>query len=72
LAIDDKVEKIVAAILRLARRVESLEAADSVSVIIKTTTGNPATGKTTDILINTFDNKVFMYADGDWRQMATW
>jgi len=69
---DTNTEKIASSIQRLARRVESLEAADSISIVIKSTTGNPATGKTGDILINTFDNKVKMYAEAGWREMATW
>ena len=38
----------------------------------KSTTGNPATGIEGEICINTFDNNVKIYADGGWRQIATW
>lgn len=38
----------------------------------KSTTGNPATGIEGEICINTFDNNVKIYAEGGWRQIATW
>ena len=37
----------------------------------KTTTGDP-TAREGLIYINTFDNKIRMYADGSWRDLATW
>jgi hypothetical protein len=37
----------------------------------KDTTGDP-TGEEGMIYFNTFDNKIKMYADGAWRQLATW
>ena len=40
--------------------------------VIKTDTGHPATPSVPLVEINTFDNKVYIYADGDWRQLATW
>jgi hypothetical protein len=39
---------------------------------IKTDTGHPATAVEGMIEINTFDNKVYFYADAAWRQLATW
>jgi hypothetical protein len=39
---------------------------------IKTDTGHPATAVEGMIEINTFDNKVYLYADAAWRQLATW
>ena len=39
---------------------------------IKSTTGDPASPVEGMIYINTFDNKIKMYAEGAWRQLATW
>jgi hypothetical protein len=41
-------------------------------VIIKTNTGSPANPYEGLMEINTFDNKVRMYADGGWRELGTW
>jgi len=41
-------------------------------VVIKTDTGNTANPHEGLIEINTFDNKVYIYADAGWRQLATW
>jgi hypothetical protein len=41
-------------------------------VVTKATTGDPATADEFTILINTYDNKVKIWADGAWRQLATW
>lgn len=38
---------------------------------LKTTTGDP-TGVESRIYVNTFDNKIRVYADGAWRDLATW
>jgi hypothetical protein len=38
----------------------------------KATTGNPASGIEGQICINTFDNNVKIYAEGSWRQIASW
>lgn len=40
-------------------------------VITKTDTGDP-TGVPSALCINTFDNNVKIYADGAWRQLASW
>jgi hypothetical protein len=39
---------------------------------VKADTGHPGTPVEGMIEINTFDNKVFMYADAAWRQLLTW
>jgi hypothetical protein len=40
-------------------------------VLVKNTTGLPTVGGTSgQILINTVDNKVYMWADNDWRQIG--
>lgn len=41
-------------------------------LVIKTDTGNPATTVEGTIQINTFDNKVKIYADSAWRELASW
>jgi hypothetical protein len=46
---------------------------EMVPVRTKTDTGDIATGLIEGLIeINTFDNKVKIYADGAWRQIATW
>jgi hypothetical protein len=39
---------------------------------IKTTTGDPSSPREGDIYVNTQDNKIRCYADGAWRDLATW
>ncbi|MHC4623117.1 MAG: LamG domain-containing protein [Planctomycetota bacterium] len=39
---------------------------------VKTTTGDPAGPVEGQIYVNTADNKVRVYADGAWRDLATW
>jgi len=41
------------------------------TVALKTTTGHPS-GWTGRMEINTFDNLIAMYAEGSWRQLASW
>jgi hypothetical protein len=39
---------------------------------VKTTTGDPGSPVEGQIYVNTYDNKVRVYADGAWRDLATW
>ncbi len=39
---------------------------------VKTTTGDPASPAEGQIYVNTQDNKVRVYADSAWRDLATW
>ncbi len=43
-----------------------------IAVVVKTDTGSPINPYEGMTEINTFDNKIRMYADGAWRQLATW
>lgn len=45
---------------------------DVVAVLTKTDTGDPASGYEGQHVINTTDNTYKVYADGAWRQLATW
>ena len=45
---------------------------DKLVLPVKTTTGDPASPVAGQIYVNTFDNKVRVYADGAWRDLATW
>ena len=56
----------------LTKRVSNLESSTSIQLITKTTTGNPATGHEGQMVINTFDNTLKMYADSGWRTLANW
>jgi len=66
------VEGLIEKIKSMSKRIDELEALDQVTISVKTTTGNPATGVTGQFSINTFDNKAYIYADGDWREIASW
>ena len=39
---------------------------------VKTDTGDPGSPADGDMYVNTADNKVRVYADGAWRDLATW
>jgi len=41
-------------------------------VTTKTTTGNPSSPYEGMVSINTFDNAIRQYAEGAWRDLATW
>jgi len=57
----------------LYKRTETTNLAEVVpGVVIKTDTGSPANPYEGLMEINTFDNKINMYADAAWRQLATW
>jgi hypothetical protein len=57
----------------LHKRTETTNLAEIVpGVVIKTNTGSPANPYEGLMEINTFDNKINMYADAAWRQLATW
>jgi len=57
----------------LHKRTETTNLAEVVpGVVIKTNTGSPANPYEGLMEINVFDNKINMYADAAWRQLATW
>jgi hypothetical protein len=57
----------------LHKRTETTDQVEVVpGVIIKTNTGSPANPYEGLMEINTFDNKVRMYADAGWRELGTW
>jgi hypothetical protein len=41
-------------------------------VLLKTTTGDPSYSFEGLVCINTVDNNVKIYADGNWRQLVSW
>ena len=43
-----------------------------ITLPVKTTTGDPSSPKSGDTYTNEFDNKIRTYADGAWRDLATW
>lgn len=45
---------------------------DGVVLPIKTTTGDPSTPAVGQLYVNTFDNKIRVWADSAWRDLATW
>ena len=56
----------------LTKRVSNLESSTSIQLITKTTTGNFTPGYEGQLVINTFDNTLKMYADGGWRTLVSW
>lgn len=54
----------------LINRIKYLESLENVSVSIKDTAGNPATGRTGQIVINTVDETISIYAFGSWRDIS--
>ena len=56
----------------LTKRVSNLESSTSIQLITKTTTGNPAPGYEGQMVINTFDNNLKIYADSGWRTLVSW
>jgi hypothetical protein len=45
---------------------------DNLAPVVKATTGHPSNPFDGMMEINTFDNKIFIYADSDWRQIVSW
>ena len=56
----------------LTKRVSNLESSTSIQLITKTTTGNLTPGYEGQMVINTFDNNLKIYADSGWRTLASW
>lgn len=63
---------IVGAINDLRARVDNLEAQQQVTIIVRNQTGNPASGATGQIIINTVDNNAKIWGEGNWREIASW
>ena len=69
---DDPQYRLAKAISDLAGQVKELEAFDNAMFEIKATTGNPVARGEFHFVINTFDNELNCYADGAWRNLASW
>lgn len=68
----DTSTKIVSLLVELRKRIVVLETQQQVTIIVKTDTGDPTAGATGQMIINTVDNTLKQWADGAWRQLATW
>lgn len=55
-----------------ANRSTIKQVSEKTAIVVKTTTGDPADPFEGQIYINTFDNAMRAYADGAWRDLATW
>ncbi len=53
-------------------RIKRLEANQTLTVIVKTDTGDPSVVGNGILVINEFDNNVKLYADGAWRTLVSW
>lgn len=51
-------------------RIKYLETLENVSVFVKNSTGLPATGRTGQIVINSVDETIHIYAFGSWQSMG--
>lgn len=60
------------AISSLQRDVESLKNESGIHIFVKSTAGDPATGRTGMVCINTNGNTIKMYAEGGWRTLCTY
>lgn len=65
------IRNLIDLVKRLERRIETLESLEFVTITIKTDTGDPATGYTGQIVVNTFDNTIKGWGDGGWRTIAS-
>lgn len=68
----DTSTKIVSLLVELRKRIVVLETQQQVTIVVKTSTGDPSTGATGQMIINTVDNTLKQWADGAWRQLVTW
>lgn len=57
-------------IKKLNERINAIDR-DPIRVVVKDTSGYPSAVSGV-MVINVIDNKVSMYADGGWRDLATW
>jgi len=67
----DVIGNLVERIKSLEERIGILESLEFMTVTIKTDTGDPATGYTGQVVVNTFDNTVKGWADSGWRTFAS-
>jgi hypothetical protein len=65
-------QAIVNKLIEIQKRIEDIEGYPAFTYTIKTDTGDPATGKSGAMVENTFDNTLKVWADGAWRQIASW
>lgn len=63
---------LVAKINDLRARVSELEAQQQVTILVRHETGSPSNGGVGQILVNTLDQNISMWADGSWRELTTW
>jgi hypothetical protein len=70
--VDTYIDNLTKTVKNHSNRIERLEKVEKArSVMTKTDTGDPV-GVEGLFCINTFDNTFKVYADGDWRSLATW
>lgn len=56
----------------LQRRVDELEAQQQMTIVMRNEPGDLPNGKTGQIVINNVDNTTKLWADGAWREIASW
>lgn len=71
MSITEALEEIARTLYSLSYRIQGIECMNLIIGSVKTTTGDPATGKECNIVVNTVDNTAKIYADGAWRTIAS-
>ena len=68
----DILREMAEEIRSLKDKVAELESREVISYLIKTTTGDPASGQSGLFVENTFDNTLRVYTEGAFRTVISW
>jgi hypothetical protein len=65
----DVIGALINKINEMEEKIDRLQSLEFVTIVLKDTAGDPATGYTGQILINTNDNKIKIWGWAGWRQV---
>lgn len=68
----DVIREMAEEIGSLRKKVSELESREVITYLIKTTTGDPASGQSGLFVENTADNTLRVYTEGAFRTVITW
>lgn len=68
----DVIHEMAEEIGSLRKKVAELESREVITYLIKTTTGDPASGQSGLFVENTADNTLRVYTEGAFRTVITW
>ncbi len=71
-ALDKILQSILTKLHAHDKKIMNLEAANSLQILEIAAAGDPGTGFEGQLNINRTANTIKIYADGGWRQIATW